>query len=66
MDAVIYIVEVKDKTGNVARKEYEARSIRKARLLAKSELESYPQLYINDIWQRGARIRPMARGAGLE
>ena len=55
-ETVTYIVEVKDKTGSVARKEYEARSLREALLMAESELEPYPQLYINDIWPKGSPI----------
>ena len=51
---MIYVIEVKDKAGNVARKEYAALSIREARLIAEAELEAFPKLYINDIWPKGS------------
>jgi len=41
-EAVIYIVEVKDKAGNVGTKEYQALSPCEAPRMAERELEAYP------------------------
>jgi len=53
---MIYIVEIKDKDGNTARKEYVARSLREALQLVDHELTGYPQFYVNDIWPKGSPL----------
>jgi hypothetical protein len=53
---VIYIVEVKDKAGNLATKEYQALSPREALRMAERELGAYPKLYINEVWQKGSPL----------
>ena len=55
-EAMIYIVEVKDKAGNVATKEYQALSAREALRMAERELEAYPKLYINEVWRKGTLL----------
>jgi len=56
-EAVIYIVEVKDKAGNVGTKEYQALSPCEAPRMAERELEAYPKLYINEVWQKDNPLR---------
>jgi hypothetical protein len=49
---MLYVVEIRDKQGNTTCKEYVALSIRDAFSMAHSELAQYPNLTINDVWQK--------------
>ena len=54
---MIYIVEVKDKTGCVARKEYQACSLKEALWIAEHELALFPKLYVNEVWLKSSPLR---------
>ena len=68
---MLYIVEIRDKHGHTACKEYEGLSIRDAFSMARSELARYPDLTINDVWQKGSSMpglfgsRPRGTGDDL-
>jgi hypothetical protein len=53
---VTYIVEIRNRAGNIARKEYVGRSLREALRAAEHELTGYPQFYVNDIWPKGSPL----------
>ena len=54
---MLYIVEIRDKHGHTACKEYEGLSIREAFSMARSDLARYPELTINDVWQKGSSMQ---------
>ena len=54
---MIYIVEARDKSGNVIRKEHIGLSMRDVARIAEAELISQPDWYINDIWEKGSPER---------
>ena len=51
---MIYVVEIQDKAGNMARKEYVAPSLVEALQLAENDLAGYPRFRINDVWRTGS------------
>ena len=59
----IFIVEVRDKLGVTARKEYEGFTYRHVLQVVDKELLSFPNIYINDIWMKGAGGRGLFGGA---
>src|SRR4051794_20866596 len=61
---MIYIVDIRAKAGNIAREEYDARSLRDVLQQVDHELTGYPQCYVNDIWPKGSPLPGlMARGS---
>ncbi|MGE0225415.1 MAG: hypothetical protein AB7F35_26720 [Acetobacteraceae bacterium] len=52
-----YIVEIRNKQGSVAQKEFEGRTIREAYRQAELELSAYPGLMVNDVWEKGSTQR---------
>ena len=54
---MIYIVEIQDKAGNTARKEYNGRAAREVARLVETELLAYPQWHVNDVWAKGGSAR---------
>jgi hypothetical protein len=54
---MIFIVEVRDKKGHTARKEYTATCLREALICAEDELVEFTHLYVNDVWQKGGSTR---------
>jgi hypothetical protein len=51
-----FIVEIRDKAGNTARKEYEGRSLWEVFCRAELDLTEYPQFTTNDVWEKGSRL----------
>ena len=50
-----FVVEIRDKDGNTARKEYEGRSMREVFCLAELDLADYPRFTISDVWLKGSQ-----------
>lgn len=54
---MIFIVEIRNKQGNLARREYKALSYREALSSAEDDLIEYPQWYVNEIWKKDGSTR---------
>jgi len=60
---VIFIVEVRDKAGSTARKEYEGMNLREVLRIVEHELRAFPHVCVNDVWVKGSTRRGLHGGA---
>ena len=51
--AVAYVVEVENKGGRKATKEYEGRSFDELRTKVAMDLRGYPEIHIAGVWRKG-------------
>ena len=61
---MLYIVEVENKRGEKATKEYEARSPDDLRRKVTTDLQGYPNIHVADIWMKGQQSIHISPGRG--
>jgi hypothetical protein len=54
-----FVVEIQSPSGDIARKEYDAPTMRSMRAV-ESELKNYPNFRVTDIWQQGEREKSLS------
>jgi hypothetical protein len=57
-----YVVEIQSPGGDIARKQYDAPTVRSVMQAVESELKSYPDFRVIGVWARGERETSLAAG----
>jgi hypothetical protein len=57
-----YVVEIQSPGGDIARKQYDAPTVRSVMRAVENELKSYPDFRVIGVWARGERESPPTRG----